>query len=59
MPLIRDKKPLAMLIAEHNNTNINDLTTDMQVLFGLLKLVIDIQYRNRYETGIEKHEDGE
>lgn len=42
------KKPLAVLISEHKKTKINDLPMDLQVLFGFLTLVVDIEYRNRY-----------
>jgi hypothetical protein len=42
------KQSLALLLARHRNTKINDLPTDVQVLFGFLTLLVDIKYRNRY-----------
>lgn len=54
MPLTREKS-LAVLISKHKKTNINNLPTDMQTLFGLLKLIVDIKYRKRYEIAIENH----
>jgi len=59
MPLIRDNKTLAVLIAEYKNAKINDLPTDMQVLFGLLKLIVDIRYRVKHDSTIENNRDGE
>jgi len=51
---VRREKPLAMLISKHQNTKINSLPTDMQVLFGLLTLIVDIKYRNRYGVAVEQ-----
>lgn len=39
---------LSSFVAANKASNINDLTTDAQVLFGFLTLLVDIQYRNRY-----------
>lgn len=48
------RKPLVVLIRECKNTKINNLPTDMQVLFGFLALIVDIKYRNRYSVAIEE-----
>ncbi len=53
MPVNRNKS-LAVLISKHKKTKINNLPTDMQVLFGFLTLVVDIKYRNRYGAAIER-----
>lgn len=53
MPVLRNKS-LAVLISKHKNTKINNLSTDMQVLFGFLALIVDIQYRNKYGAAIER-----
>jgi len=47
MPLHR-QKTLAVLISKHANTKISSLPTDMQTLFGFIKLIADIKYRNQY-----------
>ena len=48
------QKPLTVLISKHKNTKINNLPTDMQVLFGFLTLIVDIKYRNKYGAAIER-----
>jgi hypothetical protein len=48
------KKPLAVLISKHKNTKINDLPMDMQVLFGFLTLIVDIEHRSRHDAVVEK-----
>lgn len=53
MPVHRNKS-LAVLISKHKNTKINNLPTDMQVLFGFLTLIVDIKYRNKYGAAIER-----
>jgi hypothetical protein len=53
MPEHRNKS-LAVLISEHKNTKINNLPTDMQVLFGFLTLLVDIKYRNKNGAAIER-----
>lgn len=53
MPVLRNQS-LAVLISEHKNTNINNLPTDMLVLFGFLTLIVDIKYRNKYGAAIER-----
>lgn len=50
----RKNKTLSALISEHKNTKVNDLPTDMQVLFGFLTLVVDIKYKNKYGAAIER-----
>jgi hypothetical protein len=42
------KNSLTVLIPKHKNTKISNLPPDMQVLFGFLTLIVDIEYRNRY-----------
>ena len=51
MPELRSRR-FAALVAEHKNTKISDLPTDMQVLFGFLALVVDIKYRHRYGSSL-------
>lgn len=46
-----------MLIIRHKDTKINNLPTDMQVLFGFLTLIVDIRYRNRYGDMIDGNTD--
>lgn len=46
------KQSLAMLLARHKNVKLNDLPTDVQVLFGFLTLLVDIKYRNRYGSSL-------
>lgn len=45
---------LSELISKHKNTKINDLPTDMQVLFGFMTLIVDIKYRHKYGAAIER-----
>lgn len=47
------QKPLAVLISEHKTTKINNLPTDMQVLFGFLALIVDIKYHNQYGAAVQ------
>lgn len=49
----RKDKSLAELISKHKNIKINNLPTDMQVLFGFLTLIVDIKYRNQYGAAVE------
>lgn len=51
--MAQQQKPLVALIANHKNTKINNLPTDMQVLFGFLTLIVDIKYRNQYGAAVE------
>ena len=44
----KQTKSIKHLIAQNQVRKIDDLSTDAHVLFGLLTLVIDIQYRNKY-----------
>lgn len=57
------KKSLSVLLGRHENTKINDMPIDVQVLFGFLTLLVDIKYRNRYgspllETVVRSRMDG-
>jgi hypothetical protein len=41
-------KTLAKFINSNQSKDVDKLSTDAQVLFGFLSLIIDIKYRNRY-----------
>lgn len=41
-------KTLAKVINSNHVNNVDNLSTEAQVLFGFLSLIIDIKYRNRY-----------
>lgn len=44
------------LIAMNNGSDVDVLSTDAQTLFGLLKLIVDIQYRLKYGDSVEEKE---
>lgn len=48
---------LAELIEKHRTNKIVDLPTDTQVIFGLICLIVDIKYKNRYGMSFE-HKEG-
>ena len=50
-PTYRNPKKRSSIVAvinKNQNKKIDDFSTDAQVLFGLLTLIVDIKYRNRY-----------
>ena len=49
-------KKLKRLISKSSPGQVDDLSTDAQTLFGLLVLIVDIKYRNKYGRSIE-HKD--
>lgn len=51
-------KRLTKLIKHTSSTkHLDDLPTDAQVLFGLLSLIVDIKYHNKYGKKFEGSDD--
>jgi len=44
---------LKTLISANRMSSVDDLSTDAQVLFGFLTLIVDIKYRNKYGKPFE------
>jgi hypothetical protein len=51
---MRKSQTIAQLIRSNQTSNIDELSTDAQTLFGFLTLIIDIKYRHRYGKVIEE-----
>ncbi len=47
------RSSLKSLISKNQSSSIDDLSTDAQVLFGFLTLIVDIKYRSRYGKRFE------
>ncbi|HSX05091.1 MAG TPA: hypothetical protein VLF69_01335 [Candidatus Saccharimonadales bacterium] len=45
---------LRAFLAANQGKRLGELSTDAQVLFGFLTLVVDIKYRNRYGKSFEE-----
>ena len=46
--LVQSKNRITNLVAQNHTGKVDNLSTDAQVLFGFLSLLVDIKYRNRY-----------
>ena len=59
----QSERTMAVLLARNNTQSITKLDTDGNILFGLLALIVDINYRVRYgstvanETASGYHDD--
>lgn len=49
-------KRISNLISKNKNNSIDEFDTDLQALFGLLTLIVDIRYRQMNSKSFESHE---
>ncbi len=48
---------IAEFVALDGGTDVDELSTDAQTLFGLLTLIVNIKYRNKYGTSLGEQAD--